>query len=120
MKVPGSEAKDAIIARVTEARADKAAARDAAQKKGGLATELAASDAGAGGDRVEFSSLGAILKSELNPSKMADERRAKIEALKAQIKNGTYQPPLENVAQAVGEEISLEVLLSGGALRKAE
>jgi flagellar biosynthesis anti-sigma factor FlgM len=119
MKVPGSEAKDAIIARVTEARAEKAAARDAAEKRGGLATELAASDAGAG-DRVEFSSLGAILKSELNPSKMADERRAKIEALKAQIKNGTYQPPLENVAQAVGEEISLEVLLSGGALRKAE
>lgn len=119
MKVPGSEAKDAIIARVTEARAEKAAARDAAEKRGGLATELAASDAGAA-DRVEFSSLGAILKSELNPSKMADERRAKIEALKAQIKNGTYQPPLENVAQAVGEEISLEVLLSGGALRKAE
>lgn len=118
MKVPGSEAKDAIVARVQEARAEKAAAREAAEKRGSPSADAAV--AGAEGDKVEFSSLGALLKSELNPSRMAEERRAKIEALKAQIKNGTYQPPIENVAQAVGEELSLEVLLSGGALRKAE
>ena len=40
--------------------------------------------------------------------------------LKQQIKNGTYRPPVEGVAQAVGEELSLEILLSGGALNKAE
>jgi len=119
MKVPGSVSKDVLQARAQEARNDKIAQR----KDGAAAAVDAGSDAGLSAaleDSMQFSSLGALLKSELNPAKMADERRAKIEALKEQIKNGTYRPPVEGVAQALSEEVSLEVLLSGGALKKAE
>jgi anti-sigma28 factor (negative regulator of flagellin synthesis) len=43
---------------------------------------------------------------------MADERRAKVEQLIQQVANGSYDPPRQSVASAVGEEISFEVLLS--------
>jgi hypothetical protein len=120
MKVPGSEVKDGVLARVQEKLAEKAAAKSAADKKD-AATNSAPSLMGAiDEDSMQVSALGDLLRSELNPVKMADERRAKIDALKEKIKNGTYNPPLEGVAAAVGEEISLEVLLSGGALQKAE
>lgn len=61
-------------------------------------------------DSVAVSNLGSALHASMNPSNLAEERRARIEALKAQIKEGTYRPPLEDVARAVAEEISYEVL----------
>jgi anti-sigma28 factor (negative regulator of flagellin synthesis) len=57
------------------------------------------------------------IREELDPVKMAAERRAKIESLKEQIRNGTYAPPINDVARSVGEEISLEVLFGGDALK---
>jgi anti-sigma28 factor (negative regulator of flagellin synthesis) len=81
-----------------------------------MAQQLAKSQA----DTVSFSSLGAMLRQELNPGRMADERRAKIESLKEQIRSGSYSPAPEAVASAVSEEISLEVLLSGDALQDGD
>ena len=116
MKVPGTEIKESVLGRVQDGRAEKNAARKGAAEAVGDAGSLQA----ALDDTMQISSVGTMLKSELDPAKMAEERRAKIEALKEQIKNGTYKPPLEGVAQAVGEELSLEILLSGGALNRAE
>ena len=118
MKVPGTEIKDAVLGRVQDVRSENGATR-----KGAAASEAVTAEGSlqaALDDTMQISSVGATLKDELDPAKMAEERRAKVEALKQQIKNGTYKPPVEGVAQAVGEELSLEILLSGGALNKAE
>lgn len=121
MKVPGSDIKEAAATnRVQDARHDKVGERKApaTPQASGLVADGASSAAAE--DSVQFSALGAILKSELNPSRMAEERRAKIEALKQQISSGTYKPPMEEVAKSLSEEISLEVLLGGGALSEAK
>lgn len=115
MKVPGSEIKDAIFNRAQDARNEKASAR-----KGDAGVTAEGSLQAALDDTMEISSVGTLLQAELDPAKMSEERRAKIEALKEQIRNGTYKPPIEGVARAVGEELSLEILLSGGALGVAE
>jgi anti-sigma28 factor (negative regulator of flagellin synthesis) len=40
---------------------------------------------------------------------MADERAQKVAALKEQIRNGTYAPDSQAVAQSVSEELYLEI-----------
>jgi anti-sigma28 factor (negative regulator of flagellin synthesis) len=64
-------------------------------------------------DSVKLSAIGAFLREELDPAKMAEERRQKLAMLKEQIKNGTYAPPTDAVARAIGEELSLEVAFGG-------
>jgi hypothetical protein len=121
MKVPGSDGNSEILKRVQEGTVgDRSVKRRATTEKGaapapaeGLMGELAKAQ----GDTFTVSSLGARIREELDPAKMAAERRAKIESLKEQIRNGTYAPPLEDVAQSFGEEVSLEVLFSGGVLK---
>jgi hypothetical protein len=63
---------------------------------------------------VKFSAIGAFFREELDPVKMAEERRQKLAKLKEQIQSGTYAPPMNAVAQAIGEELSLEVMFGGG------
>ncbi len=121
MKVPGSERNSQIKAqteaqRVSDQTAGQRISRDAGAQ-GGLAAELAKTTKQ---DTMTISSLGALLKQELNPSTMADERAQKVAALKDQIQNGTYSPATNLVAASIGEEISLEVLFGGGALRENE
>lgn len=123
MKVRGSEGNENVVQRAQEARVgDKGAARAAVgtAASSGNVPGLGAQLEKVSVDTMKFSSLGAMLRQELDPSKMAEERRAKIAALKEQIRNGTYAPPIEAVAQSVSEEISLEVLLSGQAAADAE
>jgi anti-sigma28 factor (negative regulator of flagellin synthesis) len=120
MKVPGSDGNVKAPVRAQDGRVGEVPVH----RKGvaessvgeGAAQQLAKSQA----DTVTFSSLGAMLRQELNPGRMAEERRAKIESLKEQIRNGSYAPAPEAVASAVSEEISLEVLLSGDALQDGD
>jgi anti-sigma28 factor (negative regulator of flagellin synthesis) len=65
---------------------------------------------------MKFSSLGAVLRQELDPTRMVEERRAKVDALKEQIRNGTYAPASLAVAQSVSEEISTEVMFGAKSL----
>lgn len=121
MKVPGSDGNSEALKRVQEAttgdrsvqRRGNAQAGAATQAAEGLMAELAKTQ----GDTFTVSSLGARIREELDPAKMAADRRAKIELLKEQIKNGTYAPPVQEVAQSFSEEVSLEVLFSGGILK---
>jgi hypothetical protein len=119
MKVPGSDGSSDIAKRVQETTVgdrsvQRRSATDAgAPATGGLIGELAKSQ----GDTFTVSNLGVSIREELDPVKMAAERRAKIESLKEQIRNGTYAPPINDVARSVGEEISLEVLFGGDALK---
>ena len=118
MKVPGSEGNSKIHAhtevnRVSEQTTARRTASDAGTQ-GGLAAELAKSKQ----DTMTISSLGTLLKQELNPNAMADERAQKVAQLKEQIKNGTYAPATDLVAASVSEEISLEILFSGSALQE--
>ncbi len=72
------------------------------------------------GDQVEVSTLATALNGQLNPASFAEERKAKIEDIKERIKNGTYNPRMEDVARALAEEISSEILSSGGLIEEAK
>jgi anti-sigma28 factor (negative regulator of flagellin synthesis) len=121
MKVPGSDGNDGALRRIQEGRSGDSSV----QRRSGAEQSTAAGDSpGLLGqladpqvDTVKFSSLGAMLQKELDPTKVAEERKAKIAALKEQIQNGTYAPPVEGVASAVTQEISLEIMLGGKSLQ---
>lgn len=123
MKVPGSDGSGEALKRVQEGRSSESSVHrrgvlerpvgggSGSPVDGSVKTQV---------DTVTLSSLGAVLRQELDPSKMAEERKARIASLKEQIQNGTYAPPLEGVAQAISEEISLEVLLGGNVLQEGD
>ncbi len=116
MKVPGSDGSVNVLKRVNEGRVgEQTGARKAgvaADSAEGLSTEVGRSQV----DTMKFSSLGAMLRQELDPSHMMEERRAKVESLKEQIRNGTYAPSSLAVAQSVGEELSAEIIFGGKSL----
>ena len=120
MKVPGSDGSSDVAKRIKEVTVGersvqkRGVAQDDGSTSGGLAAELAKSKE----DTFTVSNLGALIREELDPLKMADERRAKIASLKERISNRSYSPPINDLAQAVGEEISLEVMFSSGALKR--
>ena len=66
-------------------------------------------------DRIELSALAGAL-GELNPQQMIQDRQSKINSIKEAIKNGTYNPSSESVAQALAQEISIEILSAGGLI----
>jgi anti-sigma28 factor (negative regulator of flagellin synthesis) len=114
MKVPGSDGSDSVLKRVQEGRVgEQAGVRKSAGVSTGAAASLSSELQRSEVDTMKFSSLGAMLRQELDPARMMDERRAKIEALKDQIRNGTYAPSSVSVAQSLSEEISTEVLFGG-------
>lgn len=112
MKVPGSDAADLKINRSQDVRtgeqsnARRVGVQDATQ--GGQRESSAAKSRA---DTIKVSSLGALLQSELNPAKMAEERAQKIAALKEQIANGTYAPDSQAVARSLSEELYLEIAM---------
>ena len=121
MKVPGSDGNSDVLKRVQESTTGDRSVQRRGNTQAGAATPAAEGLMGelakTQGDTFTVSSRGARIREELDPVKMAAERRAKIELLKEQVKNGTYAPPMEDVAQSFGEEVSLEVLFSGGILK---
>lgn len=50
-----------------------------------------------------------MISEQLDPTRMAAERREKIERLKQLIASGEYKPSSEAVAQAVLDELSFEI-----------
>ncbi len=66
-------------------------------------------------DQIQLSALAGAL-GELNPQQMIQDRQSKINSIKEAIKNGTYNPSSESVAQALAQEISIEILSAGGLL----
>lgn len=110
MKVPGSDGNESVLKRIQEGRVGEQAASRRAPTTNGAADGLSAELQKTQVDTMKFSSLGAVLRQELDPVKMAEERRAKVESLKERIRNGSYAPPVESIAQALGEEISTEVI----------
>jgi flagellar biosynthesis anti-sigma factor FlgM len=108
MKVPGTDAADIKIGRTQDARVgDQTLIRrpQAADDKG-VAGALAPT--GAPGDTVKVSPLAALLQSELNPSKMEEERRQKVAALKERVQNGTYSVDSQSVARSLIDELDME------------
>ena len=85
--------------------------KDKQSKQSGRITSTGSQDQPS--DQAKISSLGSLLSQQFNPAQMQQERRDKIDAIKAQIKNGTYNPPLHEVAQSLAQEISSEILGSG-------
>lgn len=109
MKIPGSDAVDNNKPRASEQTAARRSTSEGVTDQSRSQGSPAQSKA----DSIKVSSLGAFLQSELNPSKMVDERAKKIEALKEQIRNGTYAPPSEDIARSLSEELYLEIALAG-------
>lgn len=124
MKVPGSDGNSEALKRIQEATTGDRSVQRKGNPQAGSASPAAKGLMGelskAEGDTFTVSSLGARIREELDPAQMAAERRAKIELLKEQIKNGTYMPPMQEVAQSFSEEVSLEVLFSGGILKEEQ
>lgn len=118
MKVRGADGSETSATRIQDGRvADKDAARGVNPKTttDRLIESVSSGSNKSSVDTVKFSSLGAMMRQELDPTKMKEERRAKIDALKEQIRNGTYSRSSDAVAQSMSEEVSLEILLSGSA-----
>ena len=124
MKVPGSDGNGNVLKRVQDGRvSEQATQRKATTEKvvdsvvgDTLSKQLAKPQV----DTMTISSLGAVLRQELDPARMVEERRAKIQSLKERIQNGTYAPGSDVVAQALSEEVTLEVMLSGSVLQDGE
>ncbi len=116
MKIPGSGGNDSASRKVQDdLAADPSAVRRNAMRGMLQAADASATDqsVNADTDSVKLSALGAFFREELDPAKMAEERRQKLATLKEQLKNGTYSPPADAVARAIGEELSLEVAFGG-------
>lgn len=110
MKVPGSDGLDGKKTLVN----DQASVRRPAVKEEvapGLQAALAADQKQ--GDSIKVSPLGALLQSELNPSKMTEDRAKKVAALKAMIDNKSYAPDMQAVANSFSEELFFEISLAG-------
>jgi anti-sigma28 factor (negative regulator of flagellin synthesis) len=58
--------------------------------------------------------LGRAVNEELNPESLLAERQARVEHLKKLIQEGKYSVPSESIAQALGQEITMEILSSPG------
>lgn len=123
MKVPGSEGSIKPPARSQDGRVGDvsvnrkgAPATSNAGVEGGLVAELGKSKV----DTMKFSSLASSLAQELDPVRMQEERRAKIDSIRERIANRTYNPPPDAVAASTGEEISLEILFGGDALQDGD
>jgi anti-sigma28 factor (negative regulator of flagellin synthesis) len=124
MKVPGSDGNGNVLKRVQDARVSE----QSTQRKSGvdkavdsvvgdtLSKQLAKPQV----DTMTISSLGSVLRQELDPSKMIEERKAKVQSIKERVTNGTYTSDSVLVAQSLNEEVTLEVLLSGGALQDGD
>ena len=69
------------------------------------------SDKASATDSVNVS-LAKFMADQLDPTKMADERRQKIENLKKLIASGEYKPSSQAIAQAMEEELGFEIMTS--------
>lgn len=58
--------------------------------------------------------LARAIKNELDPEGMAAERRQRVSELKKLVQSGQYNPPASEVARAIANEISTEILLNAG------
>lgn len=124
MKIPGSDSDTNHIKRLNDEATTERAKRGATPKRpeslsDALGQEGSASSSGATGgsgvgDRFISSKLGLKIREELDPAKMLQERRDKVARIKEQLRNGSYVVESDKVARSVGEEISLELLFSGG------
>lgn len=123
MKIPGSTGDDKKINLNSDTRvAEQSTSSRAGLLRGvaGGVTELLTPTGKEETDSFTVSQLGAQINTELDPAKMAEERRQKVEDLKKRIQNGTYQPPLTEVARSLSEELSLEILLLGQGVADQE
>jgi anti-sigma28 factor (negative regulator of flagellin synthesis) len=62
--------------------------------------------------------IAKYISQELNAADMERTRRERVEELKKLVQSGEYRPDSSQVAQAVGEEIVMEILSAGGARSK--
>ena len=127
MKVPGSDGSKEKVNAVTRAQDGRIREQVVPRKVGAETSADVAVQQGVTqgsakpqGDKMTLSSLGVVLRQELDPAKMAEERRAKIDALKEQIRNGTYAPTAQVVADSVAKELDLEVMLGGGVFQDGD
>lgn len=109
MKVPGTDAADLKISRTQDARVGDQASIRRPQGSEAQADGAASTSVSSRGDTIKVSSLAALLQSELNPSKMEEERQQKIAALKERIQNGTYAVDSQAIARSLVDEIGFEV-----------
>jgi anti-sigma28 factor (negative regulator of flagellin synthesis) len=68
-------------------------------------------------DKIEVSKLATALNGEFSPLQILSERQSKIDKIKEQLAAGTYRPSSEDIAKALADEISTEILSSGGLLQ---
>jgi flagellar biosynthesis anti-sigma factor FlgM len=122
MKIPGSDGNGNKLNQVADGINTDRSNNGRAVRAGQNRTETGAPAAPGRlkDDSVQVSSLGSLMQSELDPTRMAAERKEKLERLKQQVQNGTYKPPLEEVAAAMSQELAFEIMLAGDEEPKDE
>lgn len=104
MKIRRTDATDAIARRARELR--EQSTEELLKKRTGQATDEEG--------KVELG-IGRAINRELDVTRLAEERQARVEELKRRIQSGTYeQPDSDTLARSVGEELVYEVLTSTG------
>jgi anti-sigma28 factor (negative regulator of flagellin synthesis) len=119
MKVPGSDGNNDALKRVQE---EKLVRQRAGAQAGSKAGSKAASADSLISALAKEGSVDTFTASPLRAEvgrlakDMTAERQARVESLRQKIQNGTYQQPsADKLAQSVGEEITLNILLDGVA-----
>ena len=117
-KIGASEGSDAVVIKRKEALQRPALSDSEAQVGKSKGSEGAAK----GADRIDIG-VGRFLQENLDPAKIEEEGRARVEALKKLVQSGEYKIDSERVAAKVAEALTEEVdiaRLSGEAQEPAE
>ncbi|RMG42969.1 MAG: flagellar biosynthesis anti-sigma factor FlgM [Candidatus Dadabacteria bacterium] len=101
MKIRGKGNDELSVLRLLKKDTEQASARQSSQSSGAVS-----------GDRVDLSRSGSLLEA-LQREDQQESRADKVKRIKQLIESGQYNPPAEDVARAVGEEIIMTIATAG-------
>jgi anti-sigma28 factor (negative regulator of flagellin synthesis) len=117
MKIPGandSNPKKPVADVTTQPPGNRVGLLRRATADGeGTQPDAVAEEAKGKADSIQVSGLANALSNQFNPASMAAERSEKVKRLSDLIRSGKYDPKSEDVARAVSDELSIEILLGG-------
>lgn len=110
MKVNGNDGSDNNLRKIQESSLKDTSNTGAAANQAGKAAAGTGQPASGAEDKVRISGLVSAINQELNPASMAAERADRVANLKKLILEGKYNPKSEDVARALSQELSMEIL----------
>ena len=112
MKIRGTgsdAAQDAAVVQRQQTASQQEARRSLATNLGNLALGKVS-----GEDKISVS-LGHAIQEQIDSLAFDPKRRDRVNELKQLVQSGQYNPPIPEVARAVGEDIVFEILSQSGS-----